>query len=215
MIKSNQNGRSMVEMLGVLAIIGILSVGSIAGYSTAMFKYKMNKYALSYNTLLNDVLELHGSLTVTGGKNEGGNTIHYYGDFFKKLNRIPEGFKYVKNDELKDIFNNPVLIYQYSAMTKYSNPEDFPGGIRTDIQPTKEGKAICHQILNIAKENRHNLSSVQIYKNHSSSNAVSIYGDKRCVNGVKCLSHLSLSDIESFCYICNEQPCYVYTLWRG
>ncbi len=41
--KNNQNGRSMVEMLGVLAIIGVLSIGGIAGYSKAMFKYKMNK----------------------------------------------------------------------------------------------------------------------------------------------------------------------------
>ena len=30
----NQNGRSMIEMLGVLAIIGVLSVGGIAGYGT-------------------------------------------------------------------------------------------------------------------------------------------------------------------------------------
>ncbi len=43
MRKNNQTGRSMVEMLGVLAIIGVLSVGGIAGYSKAMFKYKMNK----------------------------------------------------------------------------------------------------------------------------------------------------------------------------
>ena len=39
----NQSGRSMVEMLGVLAIIGVLSVGAIAGYSTAMNKYKSGK----------------------------------------------------------------------------------------------------------------------------------------------------------------------------
>ena len=38
----NQNGRSMIEMLGVLAIIGVLSVGGIAGYSKAMMKYKTN-----------------------------------------------------------------------------------------------------------------------------------------------------------------------------
>ena len=31
-------GRSMVEMLGVLAIIGVLSVGAVAGYSKAMIK---------------------------------------------------------------------------------------------------------------------------------------------------------------------------------
>ena len=42
-MKTNQIGRSMVEMLGVLAIIGVLSVGAIAGYSKAMNKYKLNK----------------------------------------------------------------------------------------------------------------------------------------------------------------------------
>ncbi len=31
-----QNGRSMVEMLGVLAIMGILSIGSVAGFNLAM-----------------------------------------------------------------------------------------------------------------------------------------------------------------------------------
>ena len=36
-------GRSMIEMLGVLAIIGVLSVGGIAGYSKAMKKYQANK----------------------------------------------------------------------------------------------------------------------------------------------------------------------------
>jgi len=38
-----QYGRSMIEMLGVLAIIGVLSVGGIAGYSKAMTKYRINK----------------------------------------------------------------------------------------------------------------------------------------------------------------------------
>ncbi len=42
-MKVNQSGRSMIEMLGVLAIIGVLSVGGIAGYSKAMSKYRTNK----------------------------------------------------------------------------------------------------------------------------------------------------------------------------
>lgn len=42
MRKSPQTGRSMIEMLGVLAIIGVLSVGGIAGFSKAMLKYKIN-----------------------------------------------------------------------------------------------------------------------------------------------------------------------------
>ncbi len=36
-------GRSMIEMLGVLAIIGVLSIGGIAGYSKAMEKIHVNK----------------------------------------------------------------------------------------------------------------------------------------------------------------------------
>ena len=49
----SQSGRSMVEMLGVLAIIGVLSVGGIAGYTLAMRRHRANgvadvvsKYAL-------------------------------------------------------------------------------------------------------------------------------------------------------------------------
>ena len=48
-----QSGRSMVEMLGVLAIIGVLSIGGIAGYTLSMRRYRanqvldaLNKYAL-------------------------------------------------------------------------------------------------------------------------------------------------------------------------
>ena len=39
---ASQRGRSMVEMLGVLSIIGVLSVGGISAYSTAMKKIKTN-----------------------------------------------------------------------------------------------------------------------------------------------------------------------------
>ena len=38
--KFYQSGRSMIEMLGVLAIVGVLSAGGIAGYSMAIESYK-------------------------------------------------------------------------------------------------------------------------------------------------------------------------------
>ena len=46
MVKVNsksQSGRSMVEMLGVLAIVGVLSVGGVYGYGVAMKKHKANE----------------------------------------------------------------------------------------------------------------------------------------------------------------------------
>jgi type II secretory pathway pseudopilin PulG len=43
MKNTNESGRSMVEMLGVLAIIGVLSIGGIAGYTMAMNRYRANE----------------------------------------------------------------------------------------------------------------------------------------------------------------------------
>ena len=49
--RNNESGRSMVEMLGVLAIIGVLSIGGIAGYTTAMKSYKANEIANAVSML--------------------------------------------------------------------------------------------------------------------------------------------------------------------
>ena len=41
-MRNNESGRSMVEMLGVLAVIGVLSIGGIAGYMMAMNRHHSN-----------------------------------------------------------------------------------------------------------------------------------------------------------------------------
>ena len=45
----------MIEMLGVLAIVGVLSVAGIAGYSKAMAKYKTNKLIDQVSTVAANV----------------------------------------------------------------------------------------------------------------------------------------------------------------
>ncbi len=95
-----ENGRSMVEMLGVLAIIGVLSVGAISGYSKAMLKYKLNKQAEQMNQLINTTyiygpkIDTSSSMATTGSS---------YIPYFKKLNLIPDGMTYA-NMRLKPIF---------------------------------------------------------------------------------------------------------------
>ena len=59
MIKTNESGRSMIEMLGVLAIIGVLSVGGIAGYSKALNKFKTNKVADNVSMLVANIKTLY------------------------------------------------------------------------------------------------------------------------------------------------------------
>ena len=40
---NNENGRSIVEMMGVLAIMGILTIGGLAGFRSAMNKMSASK----------------------------------------------------------------------------------------------------------------------------------------------------------------------------
>lgn len=61
----------MVEMLGVLAIIGVLSVGGIAGYSKAMTKFKINKSMDQISMLVANVRTLYsGQRDYSGFGNE-------------------------------------------------------------------------------------------------------------------------------------------------
>ena len=55
MTNSCEKGRSMIEMLGVLAIVGVLSVGGIAGYSKAMGKYKTNHLIEQLTMLITNI----------------------------------------------------------------------------------------------------------------------------------------------------------------
>ncbi len=53
-------------MLGVLAVVGILSVGGIAGFSTAMSKHKNMKEVEKYNLFVQDFMQ-HKSLILKSG----------------------------------------------------------------------------------------------------------------------------------------------------
>ena len=86
MIKCNEQGRSMIEMLGVLAIVGVLSVGGIAGYSKAMQNFKINKlkdqiYTVSSNLMTTFVNERN--YEALGATNESGIAVA------KSMNLIP------------------------------------------------------------------------------------------------------------------------------
>ncbi len=53
--KQMQKGRSMVEMLGVLAVVGVLSIGGIYGYKMAMNYYQANQIAHEVNLISHDL----------------------------------------------------------------------------------------------------------------------------------------------------------------
>ncbi len=67
-MKKVENGRSMVEMLGVLAIIGVLSVGGIAGYKMAMERHELNEMLNEINIAVSEA-EAISVQPPKGGKN--------------------------------------------------------------------------------------------------------------------------------------------------
>ena len=98
----NENGRSMVEMLGVLAIIGVLSVGGIAGYSKAMNKYKINKTTDQVSMLVANLRTLFSSQ---------GNYDGLTNAKAKKFGVVPNDmYTSVSGDDIKNAFGGDVTI---------------------------------------------------------------------------------------------------------
>ena len=58
-MRVNESGRSMIEMLGVLAIIGVLSIGGLAGYTMAMNRHRANT-VLDYATKCGVIAQTQG-----------------------------------------------------------------------------------------------------------------------------------------------------------
>lgn len=54
-MKNNQSGRSMIEMLCVLTLVGVLTLGGVAGYNAMITKYKANKIAQHIAILVTEI----------------------------------------------------------------------------------------------------------------------------------------------------------------
>ena len=201
-----QSGRSMVEMLGVLAIIGVLSVGAIAGYSKAMTKYKLNQHAEAVNMLINNALQIKDNLAYGSTKSTA------YGDIFKKLNLLPDGIEYIANDYLQDKwFKDKIYIY-------HDDVYNF-GAIRFSFQPSSQGAELCRNIVLSTKENAANLWRIVTYidtddGSMDNSPQGTLWGDVYCANGVNCLRDLSLNKISNLCNTCNGTRCLLFITWK-
>lgn len=71
MMKNCERGRSMIEMLGVLAIVGILTAGGISGYSKAMQKIKRDKVVTQLSLLVMNIRSIFFNQTDYSNLSEG------------------------------------------------------------------------------------------------------------------------------------------------
>ena len=204
-----ENGRSMVEMLGVLAIIGVLSVGAIAGYSKAMMKYKLNKQAEAMNMLLNNAIQNVGRFP----NNSTADGAEYYAVIMDKLGLLPDGIVFNQNTttRLSDVFGNDIWVYAYPSL--YGIGYNF-----TDSGNTKD---VCLNLLNVYKANRTEIMYIVTDQRISEEDVLptqngSYYGDKFCTKDVKCIKNITLDDMDVLCNQCQKDSfnCRIYVVWQ-
>ncbi len=122
MFINNQTGRSMIEMLGVLAIVGVLSVGGLDMISKARENKKIAE-------LLGGVSNL-GATLVQQRKHAGEVYSDYSGNytmFIKQIGKIPAGFT----------FDSSVFKTALGATVK-ANAEDDDGLVIVTVSKLKK-----------------------------------------------------------------------------
>ena len=207
-------GRSMVEMLGVLAIIGVLSVGAIAGYSKAMFKYKLNKQAESFNSLLNNAIQLYPDLTRTYALNKFNYTTgpQFVINIFDKMNLIPDGMS-IQNNYIVDIFKNNIWFNYYNGNNGTTNEYlMYVTLASTGTSLSSHDKEVCRNMVTVAKENSENLAWLEMrsYHGDTSSNKTKLFGglaDLFIGNAHKnrLLRNAGVKEIDDFCSACDSE----------
>ena len=183
-------GRSMVEMLGVLAIIGVLSVGAIAGYSKALFKYKLNKQTEQLNQLFNGITQYYKQFS----------SVSNLLPVLKKLNLVP--VEMLKNNPsyIFDVFNNSLIA---SVAPCYDNNPDTCTILYYHITiNNNQDIAVCRNVINTVKENSSDLYVVELLGNWGQEGETQYLfsGDAYCGKlGRKCLKEISIYDMEDMC----------------
>ncbi len=199
-MKVNQIGRSMVEMLGVLAIIGVLSVGAIAGYAKAMNKYKLNKQTYQISSILDYVQVNLESLRKSSSETE-----RYIAPFLTKLGIIPKEMIRPGDDlYVYDAFNNFIILGNYPS------GKNFYFEMIVSILGNKDS---CMNLFTIAKEKRKTIWRTKFYYvlSDKSGTGNEVYGDDYCTGNKKCLKDIKLTQAEEYCNICAEkETCTFY-----
>ena len=217
MIKFNEIGRSMVEMLGVLAIIGVLSVGAIAGYSKAMMKYKLNKQAQQLSQVINSITQFHNSFSNLT------NTTKLF-PYLIKMGEIPkEMIKQDYQESIYDVFNTS-LTSQIQPITS-TNEGEIKGVtalyIGLDLsKKSNQNFEICKNIYTIIKENSSNIYYTYSGSGHGTDDQRNEYyhGDRYC-DGYKsdhCIKDLTVEKIYQTCtlHVGSTTKGHIVILWK-
>ena len=187
-----QCGRSMIEMLGVLAIIGVLSVGGIQGFSKALDMYHWNK-ALGEWRLLINTLDRYRSQLHINDQTVANSEVSLV-PILLAIGDLPNEMKIDNIDYLiKDSLNNKLFVYSHGT-----------GYIGILSSNPKDNYAACHIFLTIGTYYHSMLERVQIYthreENEETGRSRYFMGDSLCTkNNTNCLKDLGVAQIADIC----------------
>ena len=203
MYENLEKGRSMIEMLGVLAIIGVLSVGGIAGYSKAMEIWKINKAIEEYSFLIAGLTEHSEQLAKMSNLNPALTCI---GDFALAANFVSGTWKRLSACDFYDSIGSKVGIYtiQGSIVVEISL-----GGSNYKYNENNErfndfSSRKCEIIYKNLIQPLHEALDYSNFVRTGNSGWLNYYGDKMCSNGRKCIKDLTPAEINKLCNSCSK-----------
>lgn len=219
-IELNELGRSMIEMLGVLAIAGILSVGGIAGYGKAMSYWRIVKSLGEYNLFLQEMLSYKKDFQKM--MKRGGGGYFYLASVAEKSGLLPSGWERGTDSNTNRIFmrmGNIVVPMVRSANDTYAGRLDFEIHISKELG--ENAKEFCRLMFrDVLLPNCEDLYAVQVVEKRDgrwniASGTRAVAGCLRCSPSRRCIRDLSVIDIENLCRACSEEQegCILMTVF--
>ena len=174
-----ENGRSMIEMIGVLAVIGVLSASALAGYSKAMLKYRLNKQWQQITSILTSI---NTNQAVLDSINKSSYT--YLTPILISTGSIPQ--EMIKGNErqyIYDSFKNQIGVAAFTSDKPY---------MYMFIYLKRENIESCANIHKLAQEGSD-------FINYIATTAGTYWGDNDCSPNKKCLKDITMENIISDC----------------
>ena len=179
--QTNPIGRSMIEMLGVLAIIAVLSVGGIAGYGKAMEKFKLTKALDDYSMLINGLIEYKDNIR----KIKTNDSLYGLVNIVQSLNLVPKTWKKVSAMHISDNYGNVLRIYSNNMDSEnvFYVIDFYLGGTKisdkgSEVSPDFSSKLCLNLMTNLIVPLETAISSVNIWHTPDTSHAIGISKSK-------------------------------------
>ena len=213
-----QCGRSMIEMLGVLAIIAVLTAGGVVGFNKAMSAYHWNMALGQWDTLINVLVKYKSQLHINDPKQLEIDTLSLL-PILDATGELPDNMT-VENCETSklncyvvDAMGNRIRVYNHNT-----------GYIGIGYLISQNNVEACRLFMTMANSYHNTVDVIQFYTNDriddpNTQKNIHFYGDRYCSksNKSQCLKNMSFSQINEICKdnkVCKDKKtCHFLMYW--